>query len=314
MHTQIITPIPRGPLTQRPPDPFRAPRRELLRAAALIFPVAGFTEKELRGVLGYSVRMQARSIVEELLASGVFVAQGSNRLRFAEVAVRSRFETHECPEFINLHRRRALALEAQFGHDLRGVVYDLVVHFLHGEAWQKANQAMSFALKNAMVDFEAIRSAARIVEFVVSRDFPEEVREHTLLVLRQCRDDTSMMLRTDSKEGEVSILQQVRSSERRDSLLCNATVIERVERHLRLIEDHYVYTLEEEYDAVDAATMLHFIDVFVWALQSTMPEVSVVRKGSGRSFRFPAALWVCGSNQVAPQAPEGNLSRRNVFD
>jgi len=220
------------------------------------------------------------------------------------MALKRRFQKLEYEESVNLHRKRALALEEQYGADLRDVIYELTVHFLQGEAWQKGNQAMTFAFKNAMLDFKAIRDAARIVDFVVANDFiPDEVRVHTLQLLRKCREETETMMRMAADKKEVSILEQVRGSERRDSKCFNTSVCERVERHLRLIEDHYVYTLEERYVSVDAGTMAHFLDLFVNALQRSTPESAFFPKnGEQKNGEQKGAPWhwPCGANAVTP--------------
>ena len=287
-------------------------------------------EKELRSALGLSTRARAKRVVKEFLASGIlvqapngqrpvcaragahdlrkgltsqhsFARRGAHRMRFADLAMRRHFENSvERSACVEMHRRRALALEAQYGADLRCIMYEITVHFLKGEAWQKANQTMTFAFKNAMLDFKAIRAAARIVDFVVDNDhLPAEVREHMIRLLRECLEDTASMMRLAAEDLEVAILQQVRGTERRDSRLYDISVSDRVDRHLRLIEDHYVFTLEQRYESVDAGTMVHFLNLFFSAVQNSLPVDATCPEEGGFKGVWH---WPCGANTVTPDA------------
>ena len=276
--------------------------KELLRAAAVIFPLAGFKERDLRGVLSFGVRATAKKLVEELVLRGIFQRCHPDLVQFARVSVRRQFRAQECPEFVELHRRRALALEAQFGEDVSEVVDKLALHFLQGEAWNKGTHAMSVAFNDAMLlNLNGIRATARIVQFVVDTPaLPQPVRDHTLRELQRCRDEASRMLtRQTADERETSILLQVQEKERRDSFLFIIPVEEIVERHLRLLGEYYVFTLEQKVpEQVDAPTMIHFLELFLRAVEFSNRVHSVTPAGEGRHRRW--SPWRCFSNHVSP--------------
>lgn len=179
-----------------------------------------------------------------------------------------------------LHRKRALAMERKYGADIRLVSHELTVHLLKGEAWVKATQTMSIAIKCAVLNFTALRAAAGIVNYIVTNSscLPTEIPEHLLRLLSSCQCEVARM--TLVIDGDMEILKTANEAERRDSLICNLSLMDRVERLTRFLEDHYLFGLGRVSYSVSTDVAKYFLNEFITAVEECLPhQVQIVTCG-----------------------------------